>query len=214
MDHSAVHILLIEEDISYARTVQEHLKKFQGTEFHITLERTGKGGLTRLSGDKSIAVVVLDAGIRDVTALDLTREIREQKIDVPVIVVGAKKDFALAVEALKIGIEDYLVKDEIIESVLPRTILNVLNRTQLKRKIAQVEKEKIIAQKRTEAIKELVVTICHEFNNPLAAIKISTDIVSRQPLGDEERKAVDDLEKSIRRVEKEIIKLRDFNLPL
>jgi len=83
----------------------------------------------------------------------------------------------------------------------------------LKKQIAMVEKNKILGQKRNEAIKELVVTICHEFNNPLAAIKISADIISRQKLNATDRAVIQELDNNIRGIEKEIIKLRDINLP-
>lgn len=213
MNEPAIHVLLIDDDISYAKTAQSQLKKFQGNDFKITLEKTGTGGVERLKSDPTIAAVLVDYYLRGMTGLDVAKEIRDLKIDIPIVFIASDKDFQLAVEAMKLGVEDFLVKDEIVESVLPRTILNVLNRVQLKRKIAQVEKDKILGQKRTEAIKELVVTICHEFNNPLAAIKISTDIISRQKLNETDRTAIQELDNNIRRIEKEIIKLRDINLP-
>lgn len=208
-----IHVLLIDNDISYAKTAQSHLKKFQGNNFKITWEKTGSGGIERLKSDPTIAAVLVDYYLSELTALEVAKEIRSLKIDVPLVFIASGKDFQLAVEAMKLGVEDVLVKDEIVESVLPRTILNVLNRVQLKKKIAQVEKNKILGQKRNEAIKELVVTICHEFNNPLAAIKISADIISRQKLNAQDRAIIQELDNNIRGIEKEIIKLRDINLP-
>lgn len=213
MNEPPIHVLLIDNDISYAKTAQAHLKKFPGNNFKITWEKTGQGGIDRLRNDTSINAVLVDYHLSEMTGLELAKEIRGLKIDVPLVFIASDKDFQLAVEAMKLGVEDVLVKDEIIESVLPRTIINVLNRVQLKRKIAQVEKNKILGQKRNEAIKELVVTICHEFNNPLAAIKISADIISRQKLNAKDRAVIQDLDNNIRGIEKEIIKLRDINLP-
>ncbi len=213
MTEPPIHVLLIDNDISYAKTAQAHLNKFPGNSFKITWEKTGLGGIDRLKNDTTINAVLVDSHLSERTALELAKEVRSLKIDGPLVFIASDKDFQLAVEAMKLGVEDVLVKDEIIESVLPRTIINVLNRVQLKRKIAQVEKNKILGQKRNEAIKELVVTICHEFNNPLAAIKISADIISRQKLNAKDRAVIQDLDNNIRGIEKEIIKLRDINLP-
>jgi DNA-binding response OmpR family regulator len=210
---SAIHVLLIDDNISYAKTAQSQLKQFEGTEFKITWEKSGVDGIEKLKKDSTVDIVLLNYDLKLTTGLDIAREIRALKIDVPIVFVTTNKDFGVAVEAMKLEVDDYLVKDEIAGSILPRTILNVLNRAQLYKKIAQVEKNKIIAQKKTEAIKEVVVTICHEFNNPLAAIKISTEIISRQKLNPAERAAVEELDKNIRTIEKEIIKLRDINLP-
>jgi signal transduction histidine kinase len=112
---------------------------------------------------------------------------------------------------MKQGVEDYLVKDEAIDSVLPRTIINILERVRLKNRIAEQKKADLLARKRTDAIKELVVTVCHEFNNPLAAIKISTDILQRQDLPTPEADTVRQMDASIGAVEKEINRLRDIN---
>ncbi len=213
MNEPLIHVLLIDNDISYAKTAQSQLKKFQGSDFKITWEKTGAGGIERLKTDSTIAVVLVDYYLSEMTALELAKEIRSLKIDVPLVFIASGKDFKLAVEAMKLGVEDFLVKDEIVESVLPRTLMNVLNRVQLKKQIAKVEKNKILGQKRSEAIKELVVTICHEFNNPLAAIKISADIISRQKLNAADRAVIQELDNNIRGIEKEIIKLRDINLP-
>ena len=213
MTEPPIHVLLIDDDISYAKTAQSHLKKFQGNNFRITWEKTGRNGIDRLRNDPTVAAVLVDYFLREMTGLEVAREIRDLKIDLPVVFTAKNKDFKLAIEAMKLGVEDFLIKDEIIESVLPRTILNVLNRVQLKKKIAQVEKDKILGEKRSEAIKELVVTICHEFNNPLAAIKISTDIISRQKLTPKDQASIQELDQNIRKIEKEIIKLRDINLP-
>jgi signal transduction histidine kinase len=112
---------------------------------------------------------------------------------------------------MKYGVEDYLVKEDAVDSVLPRTIVNILERVTLKRQIAEKGKEELIAEKRTEAIKELVVTVCHEFNNPLAAVKISTDILMRQPLPENQKALVQAIDNGISLVEAEITRLRDIN---
>ena len=112
---------------------------------------------------------------------------------------------------MKLGVEDFLVKDELTESLLPRTILNVLEKVNIRKQTEAVQKRMLIAEKRAEAIRELVVTVCHEFNNPLAAIKISTDLIQRQPLSDRERELLKKFDESFLKIETEVRKLRDIN---
>jgi len=69
----------------------------------------------------------------------------------------------------------------------------------------------LIAEKRAEAIRELVVTVCHEFNNPLAAIKISADLIRRHDLSEEDRKLLKEFEDSFQRIETEVKRLRDIS---
>jgi signal transduction histidine kinase len=131
-------------------------------------------------------------------------------IEIPIIFLTSNRDFRLAIEVMKYGVEDYVVKDEAVDSVLPRTILNILERVNLKREITEQQRTDLIFQKKTDAIRELIVTVCHEFNNPLAAIKISTDIVRRQTEAEGDRQILEDLDRNISRVEKEINRLRDI----
>ena len=190
---------------------QHHLSKFQGKKFNVVWKQDGQSAIAELKSNASIDLVVIGYCLPGKNGLDVTKEIREEKIETPIIFLTSNRDFRLAIEVMKYGIEDFMIKDEAIDTVLPRTIVNILERVYLKRKIAEQQKIELIAKKRTDAIKELVVTVCHEFNNPLAAIKISTDILLRQQLVGQEKKMVEDLDNNIALVEKEITKLRDIN---
>ena len=74
-----------------------------------------------------------------------------------------------------------------------------------------VEKRMLIAEKRAEAIRELVVTVCHEFNNPLAAIKISADLIRRQAPTEEDKNILKGFEENFQKIESEVKRLRDIS---
>jgi signal transduction histidine kinase len=86
-----------------------------------------------------------------------------------------------------------------------------LDRVRIHTQIKAVEKRMLIAEKRAEAIRELVVTVCHEFNNPLAAIKISADLIRRQPLSDADNAVLKQFDENFYKIESEIKRLRDIN---
>lgn len=206
-----INILFVDSDTSYMAVAQYHLSRFQGKKFNVVWKQDGSAAIEELKTNPALHLAVIAYYLPEVNGLEVTKAIREQNIDIPIIFLTSSKDFDLAIEVMRLGVEDYLIKDEAVESVLPRTIINILERVLLKRKIAMQQKAELIARKRTEAIKELVVTVCHEFNNPLAAIKISTDILLRQQLPPNEKKLVEELDNHIALVEKEISKLRDIN---
>ena len=210
MESEPINILIIDDDISYVKSAQHHLKKFQAKKFNVIWKEDGPKGLEELQKNRNINVVLMDQVLPRMTGLDVIRQIREKEINVPIIFLTSNKDYKVAVEAIKSGAEDYLAKDEIVQSMLPRTIVGVLERSMLKTKIAKVEKQKLMTQKRAEAVRELVVTVCHEFNNPLAAIKISADILSRQVTSSEDKKHLTIIDKHIQEIEREITKLRDI----
>lgn len=206
-----INLLFVDNDTSYMAVAQHLLSKFQGKKFNVVWKHDGASAIAELKTNASIDLVIIDYYLPEQNGLDVTKEIREQKIETPVIFLTSNRDFRLAIEVMRYGVEDYIIKDEAVDSVLPRTIVNTLEQVLLKRRIAEQQRADLIAKKRTDAIKELVVTVCHEFNNPLAAIKISTDILLRQQLKPEEKKMVEDLDNNIALVEKEITKLRDIN---
>ncbi len=206
-----INLLFVDDDASYMAVAQHLLSKYQGKRFNILWKQDGPSALAELERNQSIDMLLIDYYLPEINGLEVTRQIREKNLAVPIIFLTSNRDFRLAIEAMKYGVEDYMVKEEAVDSVLPRTILNILERVHLKKQIAEQQKSELIAKKRTEAIKELVVTVCHEFNNPLAAIKISTDILLRQPLSDPERQVVKDIDSNIDLVEQEITKLRDIS---
>ncbi len=206
-----IRLLFVDDDVAYMAVARHLLSKYQGARFQVTWKQEGAACLDFLASSPAIDLIVVDYFLPDMNGLQLTRQIREQHVDLPIIFLTSNRDFRLAIEVMKYGVEHYLIKDETVDSVLPRTILNIIERIHLKRRIAEERKSDLIARKRTDAIKELVVTVCHEFNNPLAAIKISTDILARQALSDEESRLVHAIDENISLVEREISRLRDLN---
>jgi DNA-binding NtrC family response regulator len=206
-----INLLFVDDDTSYVAAAQQLLSKYEGKKFNITWKQGGAAAIEELERNSSFDVIMIDYYLPEINGMDVIKTIREKKFETPVVLLTSNRDFRLAIEALKYGVEDYVVKDEAVESVLPRIIVNVLERVQLKRMIAHQAKADLIAKKRTDAIQELVVTVCHEFNNPLAAMKISVDILARQQLTPGARQLIEQLDKNIGLIEAETIRLRDIN---
>lgn len=211
MENDVIHVLLIDDDAEYVKVAEQLLRRFPGKNFKLIWKQDGDQGIEELKSNSAIQVVLMDYFLPGKNGLEVAKQLAEQNIDIPIIFLTMHKNFKVAVEAMKYGVHDYLVKDEAADTVLPRTILTVLERVRLQKQLAETEKQKLLAQKRAEAIQELIVTICHEFNNPLASIKISTDILSRQPLSEEQRSLLSNFTKNLSILEKEIMKLRNIH---
>ena len=211
MDSPPFRILLVDYDAGYADVIRHYLRPFQNHQFEVSWIAESDKALEALRTAGTYDLVLLDYFLRGTTGVDLARKIFEEKIAIPIILLTSNRDFRVAIEAIRYGIEDYLIKEEAVDSVLPRTIVNVIERRQLGAKIAAAEKQKLFSRKAAETVQELVVTMCHEFNNPLAAIKISADIILRQKITDEQRAVLTKLNENISHLERQIVKLRDLN---
>src|SRR5690349_17789729 len=211
MDSPPFRILLVDDDAGYADVIRHYLRPFQNHQFEVSWIAESEKALEALRTAGSYDLVLLDYFLRGTTGVDLACKIFEEKLGIPIILLTSNRDFRMAVEAIRYGIEDYLIKEEAVDSVLPRTIVNVIERRQLGARIAAAEKQKLFSRKAAETVQELVVTMCHEFNNPLAAIKISADIILRQKITDEQRAVMTKLNENIAHLERQIVKLRDLN---
>jgi DNA-binding NtrC family response regulator len=211
MQNNSISVLLIDDDEGFYTILKHLLRTFQNKNFEIIWESKGENVVGLLQQNPNISVVLMDHYLPNTTGLELTKQIRDAKLEVPIIFLTSNKDFRTAVEAMKFGVEDYLLKEDATDTVIPRTILNVLERVTLKKQISEAEKNKILSQSKTDAIQELVVTICHEFNNPLAAIKMSAAILTRQKISDEEKGLLEKIIQHATFLEKQINTLRDLN---
>lgn len=211
MTQSTIRVLFVDDDPEYVSVVRHYLRSFQNSTFDLIWASNGEKALDLLAKDVP-DIVLMDYFLPGANGLEVIKKIRDAKISVPIILLTSNKDFRIAIEAMKYGTEEYLIKDEATDTSLPRTIVNVLERSRLKREVGDAEHNKLISQKKTEAVQELVVTMCHEFNNPLAAIKISTDILSRQNVSEEDRDLLKKLNNNISMLEKQILRLRDLTM--
>jgi DNA-binding NtrC family response regulator len=205
-----IRLLFVDHDTSYMAVAQHLLTRYQARKFSILWRQDGPSALEMIQRQSDIHMLVVDYYLPDMNGLELIREIKARGVDIPAIFLTSGRDFRIAIEAMRLGVEDFLVKDEAVDSVLPRTIVNILDRVHLKQRITQQQHADLIARRQTEAIRELVVTVCHEFNNPLAAIKISSDILRRHQLSPPDAKRIQALDEGISAVEREISRLRDI----
>jgi DNA-binding NarL/FixJ family response regulator len=211
MQTDTITVLLVDDDEGFYTILKHILKKFQNKTFEIIWEAKGGNVIERLRQSPQVQIILMDYYLPNTTGLELTKQLYDAKLEIPIIFLTSNKDFRTAVEAIKFGAEDYLLKEDATDTVIPRTILSVLERVRLKRQISEAEKNKRLSQSKTDAIQELVVTICHEFNNPLAAIKMSASILSRQTIPTEDKQLIDRIIQDATFLEKQINTLRDLN---
>jgi FixJ family two-component response regulator len=203
--------MLVDDDISFAKIVQHLLQQFQNRDFKLIWKESVEDALQEVKQNSTIDLILTDYVFPGSSGLEFCLQLNQMNSEIPIVFVTATRDFKLAIEAMKLGVEDFLIKEDLAESLLPRTIINVLDRARMHKQIKAVEKRMLIAEKRAEAIRELVVTVCHEFNNPLAAIKISADLIRRHDLSDDDRTVLKEFEESFQKIESEVKRLRDIS---
>lgn len=107
MKERAANILLVEDDTDYIRLVQRAFRDYLG-QFHLSSVGTLKEARTYL-GQNSPDLVIADLRLPDGQGTELLRH-TDNKAQVPVVVMTGYGDEQQAVEAMKAGALDYIVK--------------------------------------------------------------------------------------------------------
>ncbi|MDH3335419.1 MAG: response regulator, partial [Rhodospirillaceae bacterium] len=119
-------ILLVEDTVALARTYEAYLKKGAYDVVHV---ETGAGGMAAVS-ENPPEIVLLDLVLPDMDGLEILKRISEEEIPSAVIVITANASLNTAIDAMRLGAMDFLVKPFSAERLLV-TIENVIERQRL-----------------------------------------------------------------------------------
>jgi len=139
-------ILVIEDDPDHALYTKIILEKAD-KEYQVVYKTDPKEGLKEaLTG--SYNLILSDYRMPGMTALDILQELVKKGISTPFVVATASGNEKIAVELMKAGAYDYVLKDLSYEETLPVVVERVLNvfqsllkRQELEREVKQAVKE-------------------------------------------------------------------------
>jgi DNA-binding response OmpR family regulator len=130
VDHpsAGLRILLVEDDqhdrFAFCRAFQK-----SDTSCEISECERAEEALERLRTDASLFdLVVIDHGLPGISGLDLCKELLDEGVPLPLVILTGRGSEELAVEALKAGVSDYIIKDsslgylDLLPTVLPEVV--------------------------------------------------------------------------------------------
>ncbi len=206
-----VCVLVVDDDPLFSKAVQASLQLYKKHTFEVILKDSIESAISEINHNNKINIIITDYYFPSSNGLELCLQLNQMDRQIPIIFLTNATDFKLAVEAMKLGVEDFLLKKDFDTAHLPRAILTILGSVRLRMHKQAVEKRLSMAENRDQAIRELVVTVCHEFNNPLAAIKISFDLLTRNNRNIIPVDISKSFENNFNKIDLEIKRLRDLN---
>jgi diguanylate cyclase (GGDEF)-like protein/PAS domain S-box-containing protein len=124
-----IEILLIEDNRAEARLLQERLKQAPSMEVEVTHVSRLSEALHQLE-EQVFKVILLDLSLPDAQGLESLAPLIEKAPDVPIIVLTNNTDSLLAVESVRQGAQDYLIKRQLNTELLMRSLRYAIERKQ------------------------------------------------------------------------------------
>ncbi len=122
-----LNVLLIEDNPDDAEFLEDHLQRVRRRKITIECCDLLSSGLRRLTAG-GIDTIFLDLSLPDSSGLDTLTRVHKDARGVPIIVLTGTDDDELAVRALELGAQDYLVKGQLDPSSLGRSINYAIER--------------------------------------------------------------------------------------
>ena len=130
-------IFIVEDDPWYGELIAYQLGL--NPEYEIERFETGKSCLANLY--KNPEVITLDHSLPDLSGTEVLKQIKENLPDTHVIIISGQSDVNIAVNLLKEGAYDYIVKDDDSRERLWNTILKVKENNSLRKEIIFLKEE-------------------------------------------------------------------------
>src|SRR5512140_2134629 len=144
---ASIRVLLVDDNRDFATLVQVFLRRHEPQRFAVVWKADGPSVLQAMASEGPFDVILMDYFLPGQNGLEITRALRERGVDLPIIFLTVNKDFDLAIEVLKLGVADYLLKEDATTPVLPGTILKVIEQRRLEEQQMALE----VTKKRLEA---------------------------------------------------------------
>ncbi|MEB3215085.1 MAG: hybrid sensor histidine kinase/response regulator [Nostocales cyanobacterium 94392] len=192
MTAGSIHILLIEDNLAEARLLQEFLKEASFKEFNLVHVKRLSEALVLIGNDSSIPclfdVILLDLTLPDSQGLESLKPLMIRAPCLPIVVLTNTNDEQLAVEAVRQGAQDYLVKRQINPQLLMRSLCYAIERKQvletlralnqsLKNRVDERTAELVEAKEVNKFKSEFVSILSHDIRNPLNAILLAAGLL-------------------------------------
>lgn len=137
MPATAVRVLLIEDDDGDADLLRALLAEAPSS--GIALERVNRlqAALERLK-QGGVNVVLSDLNLPDSSGPGTFTRVREVAPELPIVMITGFDDEAFALEAVRQGVQDYLVKGQVDGRLLVRVIRYAIERKRVERELARL----------------------------------------------------------------------------
>ncbi len=141
---SIAKVLLVDDEVSFVETFSERLEL---RDFEISKAFSGQEALQVLEENKNIEVVILDVKMPDMDGIETLAEIKRKYPLVEVMMLSGHADVASAIEGMKQGAFDYLMKPVDMDRIITKVTEAAAKKRQHEEKIIQARIKEITSRR-------------------------------------------------------------------
>lgn len=134
---SGFKIFIVEDDPWYGEMLKYHLTL--NPDYEVALFDNAKDCLNKLYLKPD--VICSDYFLPDFSGAELYAKIRERNSTIPVIVISGQEELSVALELLKIGVYDYIIKDDNTKDLLRNSLKNLQENARLKKEVETLKQD-------------------------------------------------------------------------
>lgn len=166
-----ITILLVEDNLGDARLVQESLTSAMHDPFELHHVVRVHDAMQYLQEHKTVDVILSDISLPDAQGTETFQLLRKAAANVPVLFMTGSNDTSLALDALKKGAQDYLVKGEFTGDFLVRVISYAIERKKYQDEVSE-------ARAKARALRQQARLLRHEQEQLMVINKAKDDFIS------------------------------------
>ena len=141
---SIANVLLVDDEVSFVETFSERLEL---RDFEISKAFSGEEALQVLDENKNIEIVILDVKMPGMDGIETLTEIKRKYPLVEVMMLSGHADVASAIDGMKHGAFDYLMKPVDMDQIITKVTEAVAKKRQHEEKIIQARIKEITSRR-------------------------------------------------------------------
>ena len=206
MSTKPVRLLYVNELENDADSISGYLAKYEGAQFEVVWIQSGEKALEYLAQNPSIDVIVTEDTLPGMSNVEFTRKLKELNNDIPNVFLSNSEDVNLAVEVMRMGVKDFLLKKDMGSHVFPQSLLRIVEKGRIKQELLELE----IKKKRLEAIQEIVIDISDQINEPLEEMGKIISSIEKKEITEKAAKYLKLIKDNVTRMQAKLDKLRNL----
>ena len=206
MNNETIKVLYVNGTERDVQSVSERLLKFEGAHFEILWQQSAEKAITFLEQQNAVDVIVTEDVLQGMNGVEFMNKLKDLKYDIPIVFLTSIKDVSFAVEVMRMGVKDYLLKDDVVTHVFPQTLLKVVEKGHLKQEQDKLE----IKRKRLETMQEIVVGISNKISEPLEDMNKIVGELEQNALPEKAVKYLKLIKDNVERMQLKLEKLRNL----